>query len=119
MKVMFVSSPYSADTDEGIDDNILKAEKVSTALMSKGWYVITPPKNTGRCEKYKFLSGEEGYKFLLAMYIEILSRCDAIIMCKGWKESEGCRGEYKFAMENGIHIFFEEDGIPDLNILGE
>jgi len=113
MKLIFVSAPYTADgSRSGIEDNIARAEAISISLINEGWSVITPPKNTAHYERYEPLLQGKGYKFWLEFYIEILRRCDAIIMCSGWKDSTGCKGEYKYAMENGITIFFEEDGIP-------
>lgn len=119
MKVVFVSTPYTAETYSEIDDNIKKSELISISLINEGWITITPPKNTAHYEMYEPLLDDKGYNFWLEFYLEILSRCDAIFMCKGWKDSNGCKGEHDFAMDKDIFIFYEEDGIPSPKYLGE
>ena len=114
---MFVSTPYTSETWSGVKDNILDAEILSIQLIAKGWAVITPAKNTAMYEKYEALLGGKGYDFWLEFYLTILEKCDAIILSKKWKNSNGARGEYKHAKKLGISIFFEEEGIPKPEVL--
>lgn len=44
----------------------------------------------------------------LAFSIDILSRCDAVYFCKGWRGARGCRVERKIAEDYGLTIFDEE-----------
>lgn len=40
--------------------------------------------------------------------IAMLSLCDAIFMMRGWQDSEGSKQEYKYAVECGYKIFYQE-----------
>ena len=119
MKLIFVSTPYTAERWHGVKDNILDAEILSIQLISKGWAVITPAKNTAFYEKYESLMDGKGYDFWLEFYLTILEKCDAMILSKRWKLSKGATGEYEHAKKLGIPVFFEEDGIPNPDVLGE
>lgn len=50
-----------------------------------------------------------GYKDILLTDLMILSRCDAIVMLKGWQKSFGARTEFKMAYEQDKKIYFETD----------
>ena len=67
--------------------------------------MICPHKNTahfgGLCNKDVYLEGD----------LEILSRCDAICLLKGWENSQGARQEYDLARELGLEII-EEVKLP-------
>ena len=41
--------------------------------------------------------------------LEILSRCDAIFLLKGWRQSRGSKREYARAKELGLEIIFEDN----------
>ena len=113
MKLIFVSTPYSANSWAGVKDNILDAEILSVQLIARGWAVITPAKNTALYEKYEKLLDGKGYDFWIKLYKCILERCDAIILSEGWEDSKGAMGEYRHAGKKRIPIFFECDGIPE------
>lgn len=40
--------------------------------------------------------------------LELLRKCDAILLCDGREESKGCRIEQQFAQGAGIEVLFEE-----------
>lgn len=42
-----------------------------------------------------------------------LSLCDAICFPRGWSESKGCCYEYKYALQNGVQVY-TEDNIDEL-----
>jgi len=103
MKVIFISGPYRG---YGIwplswvrrQTNIRRARKVALKYWEKGYVVICPHLNTmnfdGICEDEIWLRGD----------IEILNRCDEIVMMKNWKKSVGAIQEYKTAIQQGIFI---------------
>jgi hypothetical protein len=58
--------------------------------------------------------GEAGdFDKWMAGDLEILSRCDAIVMCPGWNKSVGCLMEFSKAKELGIKIYHTIDEVPD------
>jgi len=112
MKVVYLAGPYRAPTIRGIVNNIRRAEKVAIALWQAGFAVICPHLNTqlfdGICDDNVFIEG----------YLEILKRCDIVIVLPGWENSEGARKEVAFAEKLKIPILKLED-IPGFEILME
>lgn len=44
---------------------------------------------------------------VLAQCLELLARCDTVIFCDGWQQSNGCQAEMAFAIQQGKNIEFE------------
>ena len=103
MKVAYIAGPYRSDTISGVVENIRKAEKVAIKYWKKGYAVICPHKNTalldGVCDDNVWLKGD----------IEILKRCDVIVMMEGWETSSGALAELVFAKTNGIEYIYDRD----------
>jgi nucleoside 2-deoxyribosyltransferase len=102
-KLVYVSGPYTAPTDNEINENIQRAEDIAVMLMRNGFDVITPHKNTAGYQQYEFT--HERY---LEQDINILSRCDAIIMMNGWRYSKGACIEMEYAREKKIPIILAD-----------
>lgn len=103
MKVLYLAGPYRAPTLRGIINNIRKAEKVAIALWQAGFAVICPHLNTqlfdGICDDNIFIKG----------YLEIVKRCDMVVLLPGWEKSEGARKEIALAKQLEIPILKLED----------
>jgi len=88
MKVAYVAGPYRAETEYELVSNIRVAEKAAVALWQMGYAVICPHMNSahmgGVCQDKVFLRGD----------LEILRRCDLIVLVDGWESSAGARDEY-------------------------
>jgi len=100
-KLIYVSGPYTAPTDNEINENIQRAEDIAVMLMRNGFDVITPHKNTSGYQQYEFT--HERY---LEQDINVLSRCDAILMMNNWRESKGACIEMDYAKEENIPIIY-------------
>lgn len=101
MRVIYVAGPFRSKTSWGIHRNVLKAEEASLKLWKQGDIAICPHKMT---EHYQ---GELPDKIWLDGMLEILSRCDAIYMLRGWENSEGSRQELELAEELGLKVIYE------------
>jgi len=101
MQVVFVSGPFRAPTQWGIETNVRHAEEVSLKLWQKGYAVICPHTMTrnfqGAAPDEVWLKGD----------LELLRRCDAIYMLIGWPHSTGARDEYAEAVVRGMRMYFE------------
>jgi len=101
MKVAYIAGPYRADTPSGIVENIRKAEAVAIKYWKLGYAVICPHRNTalfdGLCPDETWLKGD----------IEILKRCDVIVMMKTWKHSSGALDELAEAVEAGLKVIYD------------
>jgi len=98
-QVIYVAGPYTADTDFKRRENIKKADEVTARLWHMGFYAICPHKITafygGLCDEKVFIEGG----------LEILRRCDAVVLVEGWEGSGGTIGEIEEAMKLHIPIF--------------
>ena len=101
MKVIYIAGPYRGKTIHETLENIRKAEKVAIKYWQMGHAVICPHKNTalldGTCKEETWLTG----------YIEIMKRCDTVVLVPGWKESEGSIAEYMVAVHEDKEIIEE------------
>jgi hypothetical protein len=101
MKIIYVAGPYRADTIRGMVENIRRAEVAALHLWKSGWAVICPHKNTelfdGHCADDVWLRGD----------LEILARCDAVYMVKGWENSEGAKAEHDLARSLGLTTIYQ------------
>ncbi len=100
-KVIFISGKYRADTEWELEQNIENARNAAADLWQQGYIVICPHMNSahmgGLCDDSIWLDG----------YIEILKRCDAIYLLKGWEESIGSVNEFNIAYHENKEIFIQ------------
>jgi nucleoside 2-deoxyribosyltransferase len=98
-QVIYVAGPYTAETDFKRLENIKKADEVTARLWHMGYYAVCPHKITafygGLCDEQIFIEGG----------LEILRRCDAVVLVEGWERSGGTLGEIEVAMELHIPVF--------------
>jgi hypothetical protein len=108
MKVAYVAGPYRASTPYQTLLNVQEASRVSLELWKMGYAVICPHKNTsmfdGECEELIWLNG----------YLEILKRCDIVIITHNWDESDGAIKEVAFADSLGIPVMSFHKGLVEI-----
>jgi hypothetical protein len=101
MKVVFISGPYRGN----VEHNIIEARKAAAKLWASGYVVICPHLNTAN---FDYLYPEIPDSVWLEGDLEILRRCDAIYMLKGYISSQGAQAELKLALKTGKEIIFQE-----------
>lgn len=96
--VVYISGRYSGEIVENIDI----ARRVAIELWEQGFSVLTPHLNTYHfetdcnCKYDDYIRGD----------LEMLSRCDAIIMLQGWNQSKGATKEREYAKYLGLPIYY-------------
>lgn len=85
--LIYVAGPYRADTAWGREKNIHAAKTWGVALAKAGAYPVIPHANTAHFD------GEAGDDFWIGGTLELLRRCDGVILIDGWFRSTGARGE--------------------------
>ena len=103
-RVVYVAGPYRNKTEEGKRENIWHAIRVAVRLWELGFFVVCPHTNTANFEFYSSLPDERW----LEGDLEILKRCDCVMMLKGWEESKGAMEEHKLAQRLNLEIFYED-----------
>jgi hypothetical protein len=100
VKLVYVAGPIDNPNPEKVKENIERACKEAAWFWQKGFSVICPHANTKNVEDYCSLDRDQW----IDGDLEQVRRCDAIYLCEGWEESEGCKKELKEAIENGLQI---------------
>jgi len=100
--IIYIAGPYRSKYGlPGRILNIYRARKLAKRVWAAGYYAICPHMNSalmdGVAPDQQFLDGD----------IEILKKCDAILMMKGFRNSSGAIEEREQASRAGITIIHE------------
>jgi hypothetical protein len=99
MKVVYVAGPFRGQHSFAIAENVRRAERLALEVWRLGAACICPHTNTahfqGAAPDHVWLDGD----------LEILRRCDALIVTPDWERSSGARAEVDFAREHRIPVF--------------
>jgi hypothetical protein len=104
--LIYVAGKYTGD----VDANIAAARKVAIALWEKGHAVICPHLNSAHMEQdckatwQDYLDGD----------LNMIARCDALVMVENWGNSPGAVMEHKYAESLGVPIYYAPN-LPDLH----
>jgi hypothetical protein len=99
MKTVYIAGPFRAETAWLIEENIRNAERVGLLVASMGAIPFIPH------SMYRFFSGEKSDEYWLEATLELMRRADALVLCRGWRDSSGSRGEFEEAKRLGMPIF--------------
>ncbi len=102
MKLVYVAGPFSAKTREGIEANIRRAEDVGIEIARGGDFPVIPHANTARPEFERV----QDYPFWIEGTLELMRRCDEVVMVPGWEDSKGARGERTEALAMGLPVSY-------------
>ena len=105
MKVAYVAGPYRAKTINGIWCNIERAKLLAADLWKMGYAVICPHANTAFMDGATTSNQADDSHVWLKGDLEILKRCDCIVMIPGWEQSEGATAEMQYACAHDIPVF--------------
>lgn len=101
MKLAYIAGPYRPSNGKTVLENIRAAEKVAIKYWKSGYAVICPHLNSA------FFDGICDDSVWIEAYIEIIGRCDVVIMVNGWTRSVGARAEHDRANILGKEIIYE------------
>lgn len=105
VKVVYVAGPYRARTVWKVAKNIFQAKMMGLRVAKLGAMPFVPHANTA------FYDGELPDRFWLEGTLEVLSRCDALLLMPKWRKSSGTKAEVKLARNLGIPVF---ESVADL-----
>lgn len=103
--VVYVAGPFRAENAWDIEQNIRQAEELALAVWRMGAAAICPHTNT------RFFQGAAPDCVWLDGDLEILRRCDALILTHGWERSQGARAEHDEAVRQGLPVFQTLQGL--------
>ena len=110
--IIYLATPIRPKGNQTLDGNIAKAKQIALELWKKGYTVFCPAANSDlpisladkEVEADRWLNGD----------IEILARCDALVVSPGWQLSDGVKGEISCAEMYGIPTYYYPD-LPELD----
>ncbi|MEO1522858.1 MAG: DUF4406 domain-containing protein [Cyanobacteria bacterium J06633_2] len=108
--LIYIAGPYRAGNGRTVEDNIRAAEKAAIAIWETGHYALCPHLNTAHFEGKAIGVSDEQY---LAGTMEMLRRCDAVVMVENWEESGGAVKEYDYAKSVGMPVHYSPQLLAD------
>jgi hypothetical protein len=101
MKVIYIIGPFRGKTAWDIECNVRRAEEAALEVAQTGAMPLCPHTNS------RFFQGQCNDEFWINGMLELLKRCDAVLLIRGWEKSEGSRGERCYALDHNIPIFYD------------
>jgi len=115
IKLVYVAAPYRAKTREAVAQNVAAARHVGSIVMRLGMLPVMPTVNTAFLD-YDF-PGVTDDQFWIDGTLELMRRCDMVVMVDGWQYSTGATGELEEAKRLGIPVYMStvelEEGMKD------
>jgi hypothetical protein len=87
MKVVYVAGPYRAPDAWRVEQNIRAAEEVAFEVAKLGHSYICPHTNA------RYFDGTLTAQFWIDMTMQLMLRCDGVVLAPGWEDSAGSLGE--------------------------
>lgn len=100
MKIVYIAGPFRGPTQWDIAQNIRRAEEWGFEVARLGAMPLIPHANTAH------FRGQQTDQFWLDGTLELMRRCDAILMIPKWEQSSGARGERAEAIVIGKPVFY-------------
>lgn len=105
MKIIYISLPITGHEDT-YDKRLDEAVEYVKEMYPEYDRIITPKYVAdGLNERLDPII--PAYKDYLYENIGVLTVCDAIFMCRGWSDSDGCYAEWAFADAIGLDILYQ------------
>ena len=99
MRLVYIAGPYRAPTPWGVRCNIRNAEDLAAKVHAAGMFAVCPHANSAHME------GIAGDEHFLVGTMELMRRCDAVILARDWRSSSGALAEVAEATRLGIPVF--------------
>ena len=101
MKLVYVAGPYRAPTVWGVEKNVQAAQHAAAHVLTvPGLYPVVPHLNT------RHMDGHAPDEVFLAGTMEMLRRCDAVLVLGTWTDSAGAKAEVEEAVRLGLPVLY-------------
>lgn len=97
--VIYIAGPFRGADAWQIEQNVREAEGYGHMVANAGAMPLIPHANT------RFFHGTQTERFWLEGTLELLRRCDGLLLSPKWVVSTGSRGEKAEAEKLGLPIF--------------
>jgi len=103
MKVVYIAGPFRGVNAWEIAANVRRAEELSFEVAKLGAMPLCLHKNTEN------MHGALPDRFFLDGTLQLMRRCDAVVLTEGWERSSGARGQVREAISLGIPVLFTSE----------
>lgn len=107
MKAVYIAGAYRARTPWATEQNVRRAEELALTVCAMGAVSVCPH------TMFRWYQGTFQDRYWLDAGIELMSRCDAVVLVDGWETSEGTKGEINQARLRGIPVFGDLEDFSD------
>lgn len=107
MKLVYIAGAYRGATPYETEQNIRRAEREGLEAAQLGTMPVIPHTMT------RYFDGTVTHEFWLAGTLELMRRCDALLIAPGWENSAGTQAEIKEAHRLNIPVFYSQRGLAD------
>lgn len=101
MKVVYIAGPFRGKNHWEVEQNIRRAEALALEVWRAGFAALCPHCNT------RFFDGAAPDDVWLKGDLELLRRCDAVLLTPDWQQSTGAREEMCAAVDAGIAVYYD------------
>ncbi|MFX0015248.1 MAG: DUF1937 family protein [Promethearchaeota archaeon] len=119
-KLWYLAHPYSADSEDTIEMNVMKASRIAAKLICAGLVVYSPISMTHWIHKEAVSMGlldKTEWELWIRFDEYFITNCaSGVIMAPGWEDSPGCRWEYDLFTELQKPIYLLEEIFLELGI---
>lgn len=109
--LLYVAGPYSAATSLGRAWHVAQANLAAALLMEAGYNVLVPHQLGLGIDPDSSRFGEQRWYDLT---MDVMLRCDGVVLLPTWERSRGARSERDAAIEAGIPVYELADLIDDV-----
>jgi nucleoside 2-deoxyribosyltransferase len=107
MRLIYIAGPFRSANDNGVEANIRRAEALGLEVAKLGASPVIPHANT------RSLHHHVPESFMLEATLELMRRCDALVLVEGWQDSQGTRDEMCEAHFLGLPVFYTLFGLKN------
>ena len=101
----YLAHPYRGDHEE----NFNQVNKIASKLIKQGVMVYSPVSHTHPISEAGGMDGDD-----LGLWLKLdelfMKKCNGIILCPGWEDSEGCNVELEYFLSQREMVYFYIDG---------
>ena len=108
MKVIYIAGKYRGPNAWAVEQNIRAAEEVAAKVWAMGHVALCPHANARH-----MLEGVCSEEHALAGTLELMRRCDAVVLVPNWRDSAGARAEVEEAKRLGMPVLHEPEHIDE------
>jgi nucleoside 2-deoxyribosyltransferase len=103
MTIVYIAGPYRAGDAWARETNIRAAEELALRVARRGDVPLVPH------TMFRHFDGALPDAFWLEATLELMRRCDLVVVLDTWQRSAGARGEVDEAVRLGIPIISAGD----------